>query len=74
MSDPNFLGMVVVNDRCVHGGSMMTSSNGNIFRATVPLWGEFTGDRWIPLTKARYVKLWSAPEHTVEHTIETPVI
>ena len=30
---------------------MMTSSNGNIFRATGPLCGEFTGDRWIPLTK-----------------------
>ena len=32
--------------------SMMTSSNGNIFRVTGPLWGESTGDRWIPLTKA----------------------
>ena len=31
---------------------MMTSSNGNIFRVTGPLCGEFTGDRWIPLTKA----------------------
>ena len=31
---------------------MMTSSNGNIFRITGPLCGEFTGDRWIPLTKA----------------------
>ena len=30
---------------------MMTSSNGYIFRVTGPLWGEFTGDRWIPLTK-----------------------
>ena len=30
--------------------NMMTSSNGNIFRVTVPLWGESTGDRWIPLT------------------------
>ena len=29
---------------------MMTSSNGNIFRVTGPLWGEFTGHRWIPLT------------------------
>ena len=37
---------------------MMTSSNGNIFRATGPLWGEFTGHRWIPLTKARVVELW----------------
>ena len=26
--------------------------NGNIFRVTGPLWGEFTGHRWIPHTKA----------------------
>ena len=26
----------------------MASSNGNIFRVTGPLWGEFTGHRWIP--------------------------
>ena len=31
---------------------MMTSSNGSIFRVTGPLSGEFTGHRWIPLTKA----------------------
>ena len=30
---------------------MMTSWNGNIFRVTGPLCGEFTGHRWIPLTK-----------------------
>ena len=30
----------------------MTTSNGNIFRVTGPLWGESTGHRWIPLTKA----------------------
>ena len=29
----------------------MTSSNGNIFCVTGPLCGEFTGHRWIPLTK-----------------------
>ena len=29
---------------------MMTLSNGNVFRVTVPLCREFTGDRWIPLT------------------------
>ena len=28
--------------------NMMTSTNGNIFRATGPLCGEFTGHRWIP--------------------------
>ena len=31
---------------------MMTSSNGNIFRVTGPLCGEFTGHRRIPHTKA----------------------
>ena len=45
--------------------SMMTSSNGNIFRVTGPLCGEFTGHRWIPLTKANDAELccflWSAP-------------
>ena len=41
----------------------MTSSNGNIFLVTGPLCGEFTGHRWIPLTKAsdaeRWCFLWS---------------
>ena len=31
---------------------MMTSSNGNSFRVTGHLCGEFTGLRWIPSTKA----------------------
>ena len=57
---------------------MMTSSNGNIFRVTGPLWGEFTGHRWIPLTKASDAELWcflwSTPELTVEQTIEKLVI
>ena len=57
---------------------MMTSSNGNIFRVTGPLWGESTGHRWIPLTKASDAELWcflwSALEQIVEQTIETPVI
>ena len=35
----------------VVGWSMMTSSNGNIFRVTGHLCGEFTGDRWIPVQK-----------------------
>ena len=30
---------------------MMTSSNGNIFRVTGPLCGEFKGDQWIPRTQ-----------------------
>ena len=45
---------------------MMTSSNGNIFRVTGPQCVEFTGPRWIPLTKASDAELrcfiWSAPE------------
>ena len=48
------------------GVVMMTSSNGNIFRVTGPLCGEFTGHRWIPRTKASDAELWcflwSAPE------------
>ena len=55
---------------------MMTSSNGNIFRATDLLWGELqvTG----PLTKASDAELWCflryAPEQTAEETIGTPII
>ena len=45
---------------------MMTSSNGNIFRVTGHLCGEFTRHRWIPRTKASDAEiwcfLWSAPE------------
>ena len=37
---------------------MMTSSNGNIFRVTGPLCREFTGQRWIPRTKASDAELW----------------
>ena len=37
---------------------VMTSSNGNIFRVTVPLCGEFTGHWWIPHTKASDAELW----------------
>ena len=49
---------------------MMTSSNGNIFRITGLLCGEFTDLRWIPRTKASnadlWYFLWSAPNWTVE--------
>ena len=38
--------------------TMMTSSNGSIFRVTGPLCGEFTGHRWIPRTKASDAELW----------------
>ena len=48
--------------------SMVTSSNGNIFSVTGPLWGESTAHRWIPLTKTNdeelWYFLWSAPEKT----------
>ena len=37
---------------------MMTSSNGNIFRVTGHLCGEFTGLSWIPRTKASDAELW----------------
>ena len=36
----------------------MTSSNGNIFRVTGHLCGEFIGHRWIPITKASDAELW----------------
>ena len=36
----------------------MTPSNGKIFRVTGPLCEEFTGHRWIPLTKASDAELW----------------
>ena len=38
--------------------SMMTSSNGTVFRVTGPLCGEFPGQRWIPRTKASDAELW----------------
>ena len=48
---------------------MMTSSNGDIPRVTGPLWGESTGDWWIPLTETIDTELWCflwyAPEQTV---------
>ena len=57
---------------------IMTSSNENIFHVTGLLCGEFTGQRWIPCTKASdtvlWCFLWSAPEPTVEKTMETLVI
>ena len=36
----------------------MMSSNGNIFRVTGHLCGEFTGPRWVPRTKASDNELW----------------
>ena len=37
---------------------MMTSANGNIFRVTGHLCGQFTGPRWIHRSKASDVELW----------------
>ena len=49
--------------------SMMTSSNGNLFRVSGPLWGQSTGHRWISFTNASDAELWcflwSAPEQTI---------
>ena len=53
---------------------MMMSSNRNIFCITGLLCREFTGHWWIPRTKASDAELWcflwSAPEPTVEQTME----
>ena len=58
--------VVYHDDYYVAGDDMMTSSNGNIFRVTGHLCGEFTGPRWIPHTKASgaelWCLLWSTPE------------
>ena len=45
---------------------------------TDPLWREYTGDQWIPLTKASdselWCFLWSAHEQMIDQIIETSVI
>ena len=72
--------VTVTHVNIVHGTRlhMMTSADGNIFRVTGLSCREFTGHRWIPHTKASDAELWcflwSAPEPTVEQTIETPMI
>ena len=48
----------IVNSTRCQDSHMMTSSNGNIFRVTGHLCGEFTGHRWIPRTKASGAELW----------------
>ena len=55
-----FIGIAIVSDyHSVRNTTrMMTSSNGNIFRVTGHLCGEFTGPRWIPRTKASDAELW----------------
>ena len=48
------------------------------FHVTGPLWGESTGHRWIPLTKASDAELWRFPCYAhvqaVKQIIETPLI
>ena len=62
-SDPHWSTVHHISSQKLHWrpGSlftMMTSSNGNIFRVTGHLCGEFTGPRWIPHTKASDAALW----------------
>ena len=49
---------LLVPSGCSSNFTMMTSPNGNIFRVTGHLCGEFTGPRWIPHTKASNAELW----------------
>ena len=67
-----------LHDDVIKWKKIPRSSDGKNFRLTGPLWGESTGHRWIPLTKASDAELWcflwSAPEQTTEQTVETPVI
>ena len=61
----------------VHLQYIMTSPNGNVFRVTVPLWGEIHRSPVDSPHKGQRRRgfmgfLWSAPEQTVEQIIETP--
>ena len=60
----------MVSSQLNKGPDKMASSNGNFFLGTGPLRGEFSGYRWIPLTKASDAELWyffwSAPEYRIE--------
>ena len=53
----NWDSLFTVGENLQMGLQMMTSSNGNIFRVTDPLYGEITGYQWIPLTKANDAEL-----------------
>ena len=48
----------MILQRSIKKKTIMTSSNGNIFRVTVHLCGDFTGLWWIPRTKASDAELW----------------
>ena len=58
----------------VKGDTESLKVKDNVFRIIGPFWG----DRWIPLMKAGDAELccflWSAPEQTVEQTVETQLI
>ena len=59
MAAPSYyLGSQVANDLFSNYDIITTSSNGNIYRATGPLCGEFTDGRWITRTKASDTELW----------------
>ena len=49
--------VVDLDPTCPYARSMMTSSNGSIFRVAGPLCGEFTGHRRTPLKKASDAEL-----------------
>ena len=57
---------------------MMTSSHGNAFHVTGPLWGESIIHRWFPLAKFQWCGTlmfsWYTPEQTVAQTMELLVI
>ena len=68
---------MVVRNPYTSSASMMTSSNGNIFRVTDLCEGNpplSTGNLTEASDAELWCFLWSAPEQTVEHTIETLVI
>ena len=46
-------------DPLTYWPSMMTSLHGNAFRVTASLWGESTGNRWIPLTNGQWCEAFT---------------
>ena len=56
--DIDFIGGPIRGRSPKNGQNMMTSSKGNSFHVTGHLCGEFTGHRWIPLTKPGDAELW----------------
>ena len=69
-NDCNATDIRIRSQKMTFTGTMMTSSNGSIFRVTGHSCGEFTCHRWSPLTKASDAELWcflwAAPEQTIE--------